>query len=482
MNMDITPSVSLPCALLIDLDNCPTQIAHLSQTLELFSRIIICYGGFEPKIPLSQLAPLAPAIVSGRLTIEAMERKGKNAADFGLTFWAGRLVMEMPPETEFLILSQDNDLDYLIDMLRSVGRKVKRADGNSYPNLEIARPNPNNPADISLADVAQDYYKVQISSRRARPARRLTLLNSIRSHIKNEMQIDPDAVLQELIRQNVLSIGNNGQIIYRDRLSPSAIADSVAKDINCNSTGANSIELTGVNSVPNEISSAPQSDKIKNFTDEYYLVHIVNHRTRPLRRTALLNSISSHFKGQPTVDPNAIMAELFRRGLVAQNQNGVLHYHKQPTPSILESPPEPPPKVINTPAVDPITEVASGQVAVIKQEISEPMQDKLAEIAQQSVSAISPAASESPAPAEDNLASATKSPAKTKKTTVKKVAPEKNLASSGKSTEPVVAKPKPKKKSAGKSSIKETTLHPLGNNGSPIQEIATNVNSGTDEK
>ncbi len=50
-----------------------------------------------------------------------MEKRGRNAADFGLAFWAGGLAAELPPETEFIILSQDGDLDHVLSFLRSAG-------------------------------------------------------------------------------------------------------------------------------------------------------------------------------------------------------------------------------------------------------------------------------------------------------------------------------------------------------------------------
>src|SRR5437764_8077373 len=127
---EISPHQPTPMrALLIDLDNCPRQIEQLPETLATFARIVACYGGTEPKVPLGMVPLLATAIHEDRLAIIGMQKKGKNAADFGLAFWAGRLVTEMPPDTEFLILSQDTDLDHVVHMLQSANRRVERLDG-----------------------------------------------------------------------------------------------------------------------------------------------------------------------------------------------------------------------------------------------------------------------------------------------------------------------------------------------------------------
>ncbi len=56
--MSLTPNRIL----LLDLDNCPRQIESLPQNLPFFSRILVCYAGPEPRVPLSLLNFLAGAI------------------------------------------------------------------------------------------------------------------------------------------------------------------------------------------------------------------------------------------------------------------------------------------------------------------------------------------------------------------------------------------------------------------------------------
>jgi hypothetical protein len=91
-DMELSPLPTMVVrALLIDLDNCPRQIDRLPETLTEYARVIACYGGTEPKVPLGMVPLLATAIHEGRLAIIGMQKKGKNAADFGLAFWAGRL-------------------------------------------------------------------------------------------------------------------------------------------------------------------------------------------------------------------------------------------------------------------------------------------------------------------------------------------------------------------------------------------------------
>ncbi|CAK0772504.1 hypothetical protein CCP3SC1_670014 [Gammaproteobacteria bacterium] len=429
------PPVETPRVLLIDLDNCPSQLTQLPQAVAHFNRVVVCYGGFEPKIQLNQLSLLAPAVVAGRLAIEPMERKGKNAADFGLTFWAGRLLAEMPPETEFVVLSQDSDLDYLLDMLRHAGRKAERLDGNTNAGFtsvistqdSVSSDTGTGGAVLSLEAAAEDYRIVHIASRRTRPARRLTLINSIRSHFKGS-GIDPEAVLQELIRRGILTVNRSGQVIYRDRvysnsLQERSVPDATISNLATTSSAVAAIEtmeegsdasvggLTAIASLPSII---PESTLVREEiipgsptlvltvsgqetptvsppplpplvsvvdtvpaigvtgpTDDYYSVHIASQRARPARRVALLNSIRSYFKNQPAVDPEAVMAELFRRGVVSQNRNGQLRYHDRPIPVSVPVAPSVPPKQYPQPRSTEPKVVRPSRVLVVKPDLPE---------------------------------------------------------------------------------------------------------------
>ena len=350
--MDSASLPNAPRALLIDLDNCPSRLAQLPLAVVHFHRVVVCYGGFEPKIHLSQVALLAPALVEGRLAIEPMDRKGKNAADFGLTFWAGRLLAEMTPDTEFLVLSRDSDLDYLIDMLRRAGRKAERLDGNTYPEFGAvaavqeaiaASPVPDVGEDervSALGAAVEDYRAVHITGRRTRPARRLTLLNSIRAHCKGNALIDSDAVLQELIRRGVLTVGRGGQVIYRDRLRaalpqavPLALAvpaapEPVAAPVSDRSEAVEMGIVDAAADVALEQLPTVQDDALVAVlpVDEYYAAHIADQRNRPGRRIALLNSLRTYFNGRPEVDPEGVMAELFQRGVIFQSRTGQIRY------------------------------------------------------------------------------------------------------------------------------------------------------------
>jgi hypothetical protein len=213
-------------ALLIDLDNCPRQLEQLPDTLATFARVIACYGGAEPKVPLGMVPLLATAIHDGRLAIIGMQKKGKNAADFGLAFWAGRLVAEMPPTTEFLILSQDTDLDHVVHMLQNASRRVERLDGK-VPRTKKVSAHPPEPQEETDGDAVAEYCTVYLQPGRSRPVRKVTLSNSIRAFCKNHKKhIKPEEILQGLVARGVVVIDEKGRVTYAEAVSASQVVSA----------------------------------------------------------------------------------------------------------------------------------------------------------------------------------------------------------------------------------------------------------------
>lgn len=216
-------------ALLIDLDNCPRQLEQLPTTLATFARVIACYGGAEPKVPLGMVPLLATAIHDGRLAIIGMQKKGKNAADFGLAFWAGRLVTEMPPDTEFLILSQDTDLDHVVHMLQSASRRVERLDGKVSRTKKVSAHPPELP-DETNGDAVAEYCTVYLQAGRSRPVRKVTLSNSIRAFCKNHKKhIKPEEILHGLVARGLVVIDEKGRVTYAAAMSAPQVVSATTE-------------------------------------------------------------------------------------------------------------------------------------------------------------------------------------------------------------------------------------------------------------
>jgi len=135
---------SLSRVFLIDLDNCPGELLRIAGQADEGVRVIGCHGAKEPTVSLGLVPRLAELLSSHRLQIVSMRQGGKNAADFGLTFWGGWLAGQLPPETEFVVVSNDTDLDHLVSLLVTSGRPARRmtASTQKVTTLSPATPRP----------------------------------------------------------------------------------------------------------------------------------------------------------------------------------------------------------------------------------------------------------------------------------------------------------------------------------------------------
>ena len=209
--------------LLIDLDNCPNQIEKLSLHIEEFARIIVSYGGAEPKVPFSLVSLLATLIHEKRLEIVPAEQ-GKNAADFALTFYAGLLVNQLPPNTEFTILSDDTDLDHVVYLLHDKGREASRLSGKEQPvkaepksraknttpkakaqpqKTPASGKSPINEAAVELAE--------EIRKSKKRPKTRKALINYISSHFKGDQKLadSSEAIFKVIVKEGVIKMDSD---------------------------------------------------------------------------------------------------------------------------------------------------------------------------------------------------------------------------------------------------------------------------------
>ena len=209
--------VGVPKALLIDLDNCPKQLRELSKTIDHFERIIVCYGGCEPKVHLDLVVLLASALYKKQLEIIRMEKGGKNAADFGLSFWAGRLSASMPEDTEYIILSEDKDLDHVVDLLHSLDCRATRINGKTN-HITSNGFSPNKTlADDNLNKVVNEISVKLVDMNKGRPKKTHTLKNTIKTWIHGYPTVSADDVINRLLESKVIIANQSGTIRYQGR-------------------------------------------------------------------------------------------------------------------------------------------------------------------------------------------------------------------------------------------------------------------------
>ena len=193
--------------LLIDLENCPSQINQLMNNLKKYSQVVVCYAHSGAKIPLDWVVPLTAIVNNDRLKIVKMPNSGKNAADFGITFWAGVFMAELPQETHFDIVSNDTDLDHVVSLLISQQRSAERMGiKKDHPELVSA-------TSETLSQAMQEYCLHLVNH--SKPAKKETLINSINSKFKAE-NIDSEKLFAALIKHGVISIKEN-KITYNQQ-------------------------------------------------------------------------------------------------------------------------------------------------------------------------------------------------------------------------------------------------------------------------
>lgn len=149
-------------ALLIDLENCPNKLNNLNSDLVEYSEVLICFTHGEPKIPLEWLSGLSGALQTGKLRIQRMIKAGKNAADFGIAFHAGQMMARLPVATHFEIISNDHDLDHVVNLLKEHDRSAER--------IGVKPADKNKSVDENL----KDYCLHLLNHTKTRPAKKTT--------------------------------------------------------------------------------------------------------------------------------------------------------------------------------------------------------------------------------------------------------------------------------------------------------------------
>lgn len=197
--------------LLIDLENCPNQIHELQSSLQEYSRVVICYATTGAKIPLDWLMPLNEIINASRLQIHKMDSVGKNAADFGIFFFAGMLAQELKEPAEFIIASDDTDLDHLVSLLASMQHTAKRE--GKLKNL----PQLTTPVITDVATGVKLYCEHLERHDTNRPASEQTLKNSIRSKMGQNMALT-EAVFEQLIKLKVCEIKESKPLYFAAKI------------------------------------------------------------------------------------------------------------------------------------------------------------------------------------------------------------------------------------------------------------------------
>lgn len=204
--------------LLIDLENYPKQINELPKILNEYHLVVICYAQSNARIPIDWLMPLNDTINKAQLKIFRMTNNGKNAADFGISFYAGMLMSQLPPHAHFVIMSDDQGLDHVVNLLKSQQRSAERlgmrCEQKAVSLLSIESTVPHQVKDM-VAPLVKLYCAHLVTYKKNRPTKHTTLINSIKSKL-GEHKAHAEAVLQRLIKAQALQL-HDTKVQYFDK-------------------------------------------------------------------------------------------------------------------------------------------------------------------------------------------------------------------------------------------------------------------------
>ena len=193
-----------PNFVLIDFEN--VQPKNLSIVSDEQFQIRLFLGAKQTRLDVGIVETMHQLGAKRAKYIHATE-SGKNALDFYITYYLGRLVNENP-QGYFHLISKDKGFDPLIAHLQAEDVKVRRhVSLMDIPIIGVAK----NADMAEKVKAALENLKGRGSSR---PRKEQTLKNTLKHMFKDELNdTDVGRLFQELVKSNRISI-NNGNIVY----------------------------------------------------------------------------------------------------------------------------------------------------------------------------------------------------------------------------------------------------------------------------
>ena len=193
--------------LLLDYEN--LQPADLSPLQNEATKVFIFVGAKQKKLPTN--FAISAQSLGKDVEYVKIVRSGKNALDFHIAFYLGRLA-ERTPKLRFIVVSNDSGFDPLISHLRGQGLSVRRtaslsetASAGSPKHTSNKHPSYKHPSNKKkLAAIVANLR----ARGAARPRKRQTLENSIAQLMKSLSAQERRDLIQGLCDQGYLAIEN----------------------------------------------------------------------------------------------------------------------------------------------------------------------------------------------------------------------------------------------------------------------------------
>ena len=154
-----------------------------------------------------------------------MQHAGKNALDFYLSFYLGK-ISEIDSQADVCILARDSGYDVLIEHLNTVynGLNIVRlADTNQLnPNDELDKVTITTTATpkVEKNKTSATIYQRAIASIKerptsARPSKKSSLTNYLKSHLRGEDSKVIDNLIKQMIVNEIITVSNTNKLSYK---------------------------------------------------------------------------------------------------------------------------------------------------------------------------------------------------------------------------------------------------------------------------
>ena len=209
-------TITKPNYVLIDFEN--TQSIEADRLSGLPVKIVIFVGQNQKSLPVELVRRLLE--YQGMVEIYESAGIGKNALDFQLAFYAGR-VFERDPEAIVHIVSKDKGFDPLVAHIRSQGRPCFRVD--TFGALRILQTSeekdPSEKDDFAAFTLKQrvDFAISRITKMQAnsRPRKLKTLKSAIHSQFMKRFSDDEiQLIINQFVKNQQITVGTAESITY----------------------------------------------------------------------------------------------------------------------------------------------------------------------------------------------------------------------------------------------------------------------------
>lgn len=181
-------------------------------------RIVLFVSESQKNVPIELVKRLLN--FEGSAEIYESTGSGKNALDFQIAFYAGR-IFEREPLSTIHVVSKDKGFDPLIKHMRNQGRQCSRVEAfEDLPFLKKAeRPKIVEKTDLlkatldeKIQNVLSRFSKVQANSR---PRKRKTLASALNAQFQKQLDADGiQEVISELSQRGYINIGESESVTY----------------------------------------------------------------------------------------------------------------------------------------------------------------------------------------------------------------------------------------------------------------------------